>query len=76
MIKTNFEYNKEKDGQHSYVLSIFSDIDKNKYADIEFFNDGKIFISMTNRIDKPIIKEVNVDNIFIAIKELMDFIDK
>ena len=73
-MKINLQFNEESDGQHSYILTILSDTNKDIYTDIEFFNNGEILLGKTNRIDKPIIK--NVSNVFDAIKELIEFINE
>jgi hypothetical protein len=76
MIQTAFQYNEESDGQHSYTLSMTSDKNKDKYADIEFFIDGQILVGKTNRVDPPEIEEVTEENIFSVIQELVEFMNE
>ena len=76
MIKTTFQYNEESDGQHSYMLSFTSDINKDKYADIEFFIDGEILTAKTDRISPVEVKTITKESLFDVIKELVSFMVK
>ena len=76
MIKANFQYNEESDGQHSYLLSFTSDNNKDKYADIEFFIDGEILTGKTDRINPPEIKTITTESLFDVIRDLINFMNK
>jgi hypothetical protein len=56
-------------------IAFLSKKNKDKYADIEFFNNGEILAATTDRISKPRIWEVSIGNIRKALEEIREFID-
>lgn len=56
-------------------IAFLSKKNKDKYADIEFFNSGEILAVTTDRISKPRIWEVSIGNIDKSLKEIRRFID-
>jgi|NOAtaT_6_FD_contig_101_1268147_length_2040_multi_8_in_0_out_0_3 hypothetical protein len=76
MIKVDLKFNKESDGQHSYILSFTSDKNKDKYADIEFVNDGEILTGKTDRINPSEIKTITTESLFDVLEDLIKFMNK
>ena len=56
-------------------IAFLSKKNKDKYADIEFFNNGEILAVTTDRVSNPRIWEVSIGSIHKALKEIHEFID-
>ena len=67
---------KESGDKDSYLLIFTSKVNKDKYADIEFFNNGEILMGKTNRIDIPEIRDIAKGNIYDVIKELVEYMNE
>lgn len=49
--------------------------ENNKYADIEFFNSGEILVGLSNKIDKPRVKEIRINEIDETLNEIIEFLN-
>ncbi|MDQ3713447.1 MAG: hypothetical protein M3388_14665 [Acidobacteriota bacterium] len=47
----------------------------NKYADFEFFNSGENLAGMSDRVDEPIVLEVDFDGIETSIERIQQFLN-